>query len=199
MATPPDVDAFYVPIDDDRFASFLRQFAPVGVVGDGVLDEAAFDRRHRAALLRHLRHPIAGVHFQFVGQALDVVESRLRGALELDKGRGDKRGIANSLVNLGFVAWEQGDHDQARSLYEESLPIYRELGDKRGIANALINLGLVAWEQNDLDEALALFKESLVRHKDLEDRHVDTLGWDGAQQAHEVLDAAIHAAQATRE
>ena len=35
--------------------------------------------------------------------------------------------------------------------------------------------------------------------KDLEDRHVDTLGWEGVQQAHEVLDAAIHAAQATRE
>ena len=35
--------------------------------------------------------------------------------------------------------------------------------------------------------------------KDLEDKDVDTLGWDGAQQAHEVLDAAIHAAQVTRE
>ena len=82
-----------VDADDDRFASFLRQFAPVGVVGDGVLDEAAFDRRHRAALLRHLRHPIAGVHFQFVGQALDEI-----GAGQRIGGVGDARFIGKDLL-----------------------------------------------------------------------------------------------------
>jgi tetratricopeptide (TPR) repeat protein len=71
---------------------------------------------------------------------------------------------------LGFVAWEQRDHKRARSLYEESLPLYRDLGDKRGIANALTNLGLVAWEQADYDPALSLFRESLIRHRELEDR-----------------------------
>jgi hypothetical protein len=35
--------------------------------------------------------------------------------------------------------------------------------------------------------------------EDLQGRDVDTLGWEGPQQAHEVHDAAIHDARATRE
>ena len=58
-------------------------------------------------------------------------------------------------------------------------------------------------EYNDISDVPEhLLKE--IEHffdvfKDLEDKDVNTLGWDGAQQAHEVLDVAIHAAQATRE
>src|SRR5204863_3270702 len=72
---------------------------------------------------------------------------------------------------LGFVAWEQGDYEQALAQYEESLPIYRELGDRRGFANALNNLGLVTWKQREYLSALSFYEESLAIYRDLEDRH----------------------------
>jgi len=43
---------------------------------------------------------------------------------------GNRLGIANSLSNLGQVAYEQSDFARARALYEESLAIERELGNR---------------------------------------------------------------------
>jgi len=41
----------------------------------------------------------------------------------------DKQCIATSFSNLGLVDYNQGDYTLARSLYEESLEIYKGLGD----------------------------------------------------------------------
>jgi tetratricopeptide (TPR) repeat protein len=42
---------------------------------------------------------------------------------------GDRRSIANSLNNLGNVAYYQGDYEAARTLLKESLALKRDLGD----------------------------------------------------------------------
>src|SRR5205814_6788569 len=56
--------------------------------------------------------------------------SLLNESLSLQRDLGDKKGIANSLNNLGVMASEQGDYAAARSFLEEGLLLRRELGDK---------------------------------------------------------------------
>jgi tetratricopeptide (TPR) repeat protein len=67
-----------------------------------------------------------------------------------------------ALVNLGYVACQQGDYARAARLLKESLPLWEGLGDKRNLANTLTNLGTVACEQGDYGQAAALYKESLA-------------------------------------
>ena len=73
---------------------------------------------------------------------------------------------AGALRGAGNLAMAQGDYPEARTLYEESLVLCRELGDKQGSGYALMNLGMVASWQEDFpaarvcsDEALTLFRE----------------------------------------
>src|SRR5207248_10379186 len=51
---------------------------------------------------------------------------------------------AKAFHGAGNLTHGQGDYATARSLFEESLSITRELGDKRGIASLLSDLGNVA-------------------------------------------------------
>ena len=62
----------------------------------------------------------------------------------------------------GLLARLQGDYPSARSLFEESLAIRRQLDDKWGIAYLLNNLGNIALEQGDYSPARSLFDESLT-------------------------------------
>ena len=86
-----------------------------------------------------------------------------------DEGR--RRGIANSLDNLGAVAFALSDNDAARALYERSLAIRRELGDRRAEATSLNNLGLVATAQGEYGPARLMLAESQALYKELGDTY----------------------------
>src|SRR5439155_22998075 len=75
-----------------------------------------------------------------------------------------------SLVNLGILAFDQGDYAAAGPLYEECLGTFRELGDKQGVAISLINLGEVAHEQGDYGAARTLHEEGLAISRELGDK-----------------------------
>ena len=71
-----------------------------------------------------------------------------------------------ALWGAGYLAFAQGDYDQARGLVEASLALARALGDQRGVAAALAQLGRDAHARGDfaaatrqLEESLALFQE----------------------------------------
>ena len=57
--------------------------------------------------------------------------------------------VARSLSNLANVVKAQKEYAAARSLYEESLAIFRSLGDSTGVAWSLDHQGDVAREQGD--------------------------------------------------
>jgi DNA-binding CsgD family transcriptional regulator len=82
----------------------------------------------------------------------------------------DSRSISASLNILANVFWSQGDQTTARSLYEQSLALKRELGDKMGIAAILHNLGNVATYQQDYATARSLYEEGLVLCRELGDK-----------------------------
>jgi tetratricopeptide (TPR) repeat protein len=110
-------------------------------------------------------------------------------ALSLRRELEDSRGIAELLNNLGNVAHDQGDKPgialtlgnlgnvvrgqdlvSARTLYEESLSLFRELGDRRGAEWSLRCLGDVAEHQGDSTTARALYEEGLFLSRKLGDR-----------------------------
>lgn len=74
---------------------------------------------------------------------------------------------ARALHGLGRLLTLQGDYETAKSLYEQSLAISRELGDKAGAASALNDLGSVARSRSDYASARSLHEESLAIYQEL--------------------------------
>ncbi len=70
--------------------------------------------------------------------------------------------LAISLDSLSEVARCEGKFDEARTLAEEALSLYKELDDKSGIAWSLYNLAYVAHYQEDYERASRLFREALA-------------------------------------
>jgi predicted ATPase/transcriptional regulator with XRE-family HTH domain len=72
------------------------------------------------------------------------------------------RSLRSRLMNTaGLMAWNQGDHPEARRLYEAALPIKRELGERRAVSSVLNNLAILAMERGDYQAARELYVESL--------------------------------------
>ena len=77
---------------------------------------------------------------------------------------------ATALNGAGVLAGLHGDQKTARSLYEESLALSRELGDKKGMASSLGNLAIIAHQQGASDVAGAFQEESLALRRELGDK-----------------------------
>jgi hypothetical protein len=69
---------------------------------------------------------------------------------------GDRWGIASTLADLGSLAREQGDYSTARSLYSESIKLFKELDHKRGIARLLECSACSAAAQLEAERSLRL-------------------------------------------
>ncbi len=77
--------------------------------------------------------------------------------MALYKEMGHRHGSAESLPALGKVLVAEGDYAAARTKYEESLVISRELGEKWIIAACLLGLGEVVAAQQKLAWAAQLW------------------------------------------
>jgi predicted ATPase/transcriptional regulator with XRE-family HTH domain len=69
--------------------------------------------------------------------------------------------LANTLISLGNIARERGDHDAAVEHYRTSLEIFRDAESYPGVAVTLHNLGTTAYRQRDFTRAAELYNESL--------------------------------------
>lgn len=77
---------------------------------------------------------------------------------------------AKALNAAGALAWMQGDHEAARSNYQEALSLRRGLGDRPGIAATLANLGIVAYSKGEYGTARERYEESLKIWRETGDR-----------------------------
>src|SRR5215211_3009560 len=76
--------------------------------------------------------------------------------------------VATELQNvLGEVAWERGDYERAKELFEESLAFYREARDIRGVAWSLGNLANVSSDRGNYEQAKELYEEGLALSREL--------------------------------
>ena len=77
---------------------------------------------------------------------------------------------AKALAGAGGLALQQGDYEAARSYFEHSLAIWREIGNRKGIASTLANLGVVAFDQGDLSAAREQLEASLAIQRESSDK-----------------------------
>ncbi len=75
-------------------------------------------------------------------------------SLKIREEIGDKKGIAGSLNNIGYIYDNQGDIPKGLEYFHKSLKIYEEIGDKSGMAASLKNIGTVELDRGALTEAL---------------------------------------------
>jgi predicted ATPase/DNA-binding SARP family transcriptional activator len=91
--------------------------------------------------------------------------------LEIQKARGDSRGVAAALSSLANVAQEEGDNATARSLFESALEVFRSLEQAQDVARTLGNLALVYAAEGDYARALPLHRESVALFRRSGDGH----------------------------
>ena len=77
--------------------------------------------------------------------------------------------IAVTYLQLGIVAQEQRQFDDAIAFYNQALKIYKDAGDFDGAARDYHNLGVVAQEQGQFDNAIAFFNKALKIYEDAGD------------------------------
>jgi tetratricopeptide (TPR) repeat protein len=63
----------------------------------------------------------------------------------------------------------QSQYEAAKSLYEQALPIYREVGSKLGEANTLQSQGDVERMQSQYEAAKSLYEQALTIYRDIRD------------------------------
>ena len=71
------------------------------------------------------------------------------------------RWVAVFAHQLGILAQEQGDYEEAGREYQRALEILKEVGDRAGMASSYHQLGMLAQEQGDYGEARREYGRSL--------------------------------------
>jgi predicted ATPase/DNA-binding SARP family transcriptional activator len=99
-----------------------------------------------------------------------VSEGRTLLAAALAASASPARPRAAALHAAGRLAYYQGDVEQAETLDEEALALWRQLGDSAGIAASLNSLGTLANREGDAARAVDLHEEALALWRELGDR-----------------------------
>ena len=110
----------------------------------------------------------AGWIEQFQGD-YDRAIALLEEALALYRELGDRRGVAITLVNLGFAVLHQGDKERAAMLRQDVEALRGETLDRFTLAWLTMFLGLAALYEGDYERSGALARESLAIYRELGD------------------------------
>jgi predicted ATPase/serine/threonine protein kinase len=90
-------------------------------------------------------------------------------SLALNRVINNQRGIATTLVNLGWMAFHQCNYRSARALSEEGLAMHQALNNQPGIILAINNLGFIATYQGEYEAAIALHSQNAALRREVED------------------------------
>ncbi len=85
-----------------------------------------------------------------------LADSLLQQSLALRRELGDLRGIAETLTNLGVLAFEREQFPQAWDFYREALSYEQRIGNFQGVGAALANLGEVAGRLGEAERGAIL-------------------------------------------
>ena len=86
-----------------------------------------------------------------------------------EMGPAGKTGSTWTMIFLGDVALKHFDHDGARSLYEETVAVLREMGDLNFLAYSVRRLAQLSWYQGQYDKAISQLQESLTLNQNVAD------------------------------
>jgi tetratricopeptide (TPR) repeat protein/TolB-like protein len=129
---------------------------------------AAYARISECSSLRYLGKPKESI-------------ARCEEARQILAAAGDRSAAARAFNTMAVVHMEQGDLNEAKKAYNESLAVTREIGDKRSQAMVLNNLAGVLRGQGDLTGSRKMLEEALANLRDVDDkggvaRSLDNIG-----------------------
>jgi len=170
------------------------QHARLWLVLGRLVDETPLRARpalERAAeLYRQLGDAVGvGVSLARLGRVLafagkfSEAEAALVEARPLLEGSGLPKLPAFFHFNFAFLKSLTGDLVAARSHYEQSLALDREMGDQFGALSAFGNLANVTWALGDLDAAESAFRQQIARVGELPIKTNRLIGWTSASLA----------------
>jgi serine/threonine protein kinase/tetratricopeptide (TPR) repeat protein len=91
----------------------------------------------------------------------------------------NRHGAAASLWGLADVARRQGRPEEARTLLDRSLLVYRAIGDEHGIADCALGQADLACQRHDLVAAEGLYEQARARFTVLGNRYGVARGMNG--------------------
>lgn len=139
----------------------LRRFAAASLA-------AARESGDRLLLARAVYAEATAMNSVDLAQA----RGRFREGLALLEEIGDLAIIAASCNNLGTLAYEAGELDEAGAYFERAHRLWRELGDATGLARTAHNLAWIMLVRGDLARAGDLLFEALAESSDVGNRHL---------------------------
>ena len=74
-------------------------------------------------------------------------------ALDTFRAESNRSGEADALINIGYVALNQGDVPQAYSTFQDAQAMKHELGEKNGEADVILAMANLALIGNEYDQA----------------------------------------------
>ena len=98
-----------------------------------------------------------------------------RDALELAEKFGDKKAIAESLLEAGFAHYLMSDHDLARPPMRRALELFEELGDRTAIGRTKGSLAGVHLSQGAYEMAFREAHDAITIMREIGDREFE--GW----------------------
>ncbi|MFC6086717.1 AfsR/SARP family transcriptional regulator [Sphaerisporangium aureirubrum] len=102
-------------------------------------------------------------------------------AVHVCRETGDRAGVAQASLDLGFVRFRTGRHAEALTHTREALALCQSLGDRRAEARCLDQIGFVLWASAEYREALGYLEEARAIHHAVGDvkGEADALGHGG--------------------
>lgn len=106
--------------------------------------------------------PAAAARQNLLQAALTILETAVPDS-------NSRTGQAAILLELGMVAYGQGQHETAERYFEQSLIRCRLAGDRWGEANVLCEMGVNAWIRGEYGAAAQQYSQSLAIRETLQD------------------------------
>ncbi len=91
-------------------------------------------------------------------------------ALKLSEKKNYKKGIAQSLNNIGVGHYFLGDYDTALEYFLQSLALREEIGDKKDIVSSYNNIGIIYDDLANNEKALEFYQKALQLYEELDDQ-----------------------------
>ena len=99
------------------------------------------------------------------GLPFEAVRSAHTEALEHAVRAGDRDVQGRLLNNLGIMAWERADYEEALTRYEQALPLFRDLSDEAAVGLILNSIAATHRAMGRAGDARARLEEALPVHQ----------------------------------
>lgn len=129
-----------------------------------------------------------GVHIRKADFAMgiDLLEQALALLAQLPEDTKQLRDRGWAYIGLGMAHAQQGNLDQARVFFEQSLKFREQAGDLVGVASLHNNLGYLAYLQGDIQAAIESYRRSLSVCRQIGYRYVMAAASNNLGQAYQV-------------